>query len=600
MPGPRSPLRASNLARHTRDIAIGYDDAAALAGMRFLSDFPSELRGVTQTRPTLMNPESVTAPVSVNIIPWRRYLAISLLILTLAVVVRAVGISTRSLWYDEAIAANISRGSMSETIILTRLEHSAPILHPLILFAVERVAQTPLAVRVPSLVASILAIFALLGFTTLRSVGWKSAVIAALMMAVAASQVRYAQEVREYSLSVLFAVALVYVYLSFSESQHEKPSSKWMCAMLFLAPCVQYGLVLLGAGTLAALWILSLANKENKNWYRYKSLLLASIFFGCGCVLSYLLTLRYQWGGRPWYLQGSYFKPGSSSFLEFALWNSDRLVEYLLPGRAIVLICLLSSFVYLRGLIRSRKCSAILLLTVTCFGTVLFCARFRLYPYDGVRQCLFLAPVLYLFVSETLAFSVNQIESSPWRNAAMVVFCLGIGVCGLRQIRSFRPYDEIEDVPAMLAVLHQQVKADDYVYVYSGAVPAVDFYLQKRNERFIYGDFHREDPGDYTSEALRQLPPDVNRFWILFSHIYRDEDAGILRSFRPDWSEHFVASSTGSSLYLLSRETSWPYPAVGSVSQAEVSTARMTTVKGTEPDPKSFLGWNLRNSRLTN
>ena len=88
----------------------------------------------------------------------RFFLLASLLILALAASLRLYHLAQRSLWLDEAIAANISRGTISETLTLTRGFHSAPILDPLILYAVERVGTGPWAVRLPSVAASLLAV----------------------------------------------------------------------------------------------------------------------------------------------------------------------------------------------------------------------------------------------------------------------------------------------------------------------------------------------------------------------------------------------------------------------------------------------------------
>src|SRR5579864_4952086 len=132
----------------------------------------------------------------------RAFFLCATMVVLLAASLRVYHIAQRSLWLDEAIAANISRGTLSQTLILTRDLHSAPITDPLILYAVEKVNAGALAVRIPSLVASMLAVFLMLCFVTIPSIDYKMAGLAALMLSVSAAQIRYAQEVREYSLSV--------------------------------------------------------------------------------------------------------------------------------------------------------------------------------------------------------------------------------------------------------------------------------------------------------------------------------------------------------------------------------------------------------------
>src|SRR5271155_2194598 len=80
---------------------------------------------------------------------YRVFLLVSIFIVLLATSLRVYRISKRSLWLDEASAANSSRGTWREALPLTRGFHSAPITDPLILSAVEKVSTEPLAVRLP-------------------------------------------------------------------------------------------------------------------------------------------------------------------------------------------------------------------------------------------------------------------------------------------------------------------------------------------------------------------------------------------------------------------------------------------------------------------
>src|ERR1700731_2964453 len=120
-----------------------------------------------------------------------------ILIVLLAASLRIYHISKRSLWLDEAIAANISRGTLDQTLVLTRGLHSAPVADPLILLSVEKIAAGPMAVRTPSLIASLFAVILMLCFVRIPSIGQKTAILSSLMLSISAAQIRYAQEVRE-------------------------------------------------------------------------------------------------------------------------------------------------------------------------------------------------------------------------------------------------------------------------------------------------------------------------------------------------------------------------------------------------------------------
>jgi hypothetical protein len=519
------------------------------------------------------------------------FLLISMLIVLLATSLRAYHIAQRSLWLDEALAANISRGTLSQMLTLTRGFHSAPIVDPLILYSVERVSTEPLAVRMPSLVASVLAVLLMLCFVTIPSIDYKTAGLAALMLGVSAAQIRYAQEVREYSLSVLYAGVLLYVFLSYISKKEEKDSPFGLYLALFLAPLVQYGLVLLCFGVLSALVVLALA--EGRPGRQILQIVAAAGFLGLGGTLSLFLTVRYQWGDDAWYLKDYFWTPGSNIF-QFIQYNTHHLITYLLPGAAVGALSALAMIVYLIESIRRRILPPLVVLACTSCGTVLTCSLMHFYPYGGIRQCLFLAPVLCLLASVSLVKVVDRFGGSARLFVMVVIVCVVV-VSSAFQMRLQKPYSEIEDIQRVLSTLRSRLQPSDSVYIYPGAVFAVDFYDKERDPRFIYGDYHQKAQERHVPEMLAGLAPGSNRLWLVFSHIYRDEDQRIIRDLSQTWNVEPVLSATGSALYLAT-----PRPTAIGATSAKAGNGVMETsrtVSIVDHTHDSFWDWNVRNSR---
>jgi hypothetical protein len=514
----------------------------------------------------------------------RAFFLCATMVVLLATSLRVYHIAQRSLWLDEAIAANISRGTLSQTLILTRDLHSAPITDPLILYAVEKVNAGPLAVRIPSLVASVLAVLLMLCFVTIPSIDYKTAGLAALMLSVSAVQIRYAQEVREYSLSVLYATLLLYFSLSYL-SKREKPARPIaLYAALFVTPLIQYGLVLFSFGILATLFVFALMGRGRVR--RVMQVVVASVFLAIGGLVSLFLTLRYQWGDDAWYLSDYFWAPGTS-LLHFILYNSHHLVTFLLPGLATAAISTVAILIYLFTSVRARRIPPLAVLAFISCTIVLICSLRHLYPYGAIRQCLFLAPVLCLFASESLV----QVTSMLPARFSSISFAAIVGivvVSGALQIRLYKPYSEVEDIQRVLRSLQMHIQPGDNVYVYPGAVFAVDFYMKQRDPRFIYADYHQQAPEKYVPEMVGGLNRRTHRIWIVFSHVYRDEDQRILRDLSKDWDVERVLSATGSALYLATRRA---------VSGDPVIEASQTIPAIPDHTHDGFWDWNVRNSR---
>ena len=517
------------------------------------------------------------------------FLYFALATILIAFLVRVYHFGERSLWLDEAIAANISRGTFADTVALTRVLHSAPLIHPIILWVVERFSSEPYAVRLPSLVFSLLAVCTMFFFARIPGISQKTAGISALLMGISATQIRYGQEVREYSLSIFVAALLTYLVLSLASDINSRRYAIALCVALFTAPLVQYGLVLFSAAVLVAFLVFLLSTSSLRN--KFLQLTTAAVALAAGSILSFLLTLRYQWGDNSWYLEGN-FLSSWASLPHFVSSATYERLNFLLPGRLVALISAVAMTLYLIHLFRARVISPLLILTVSSLLTVLICAVFRRYPYGGIRQCLFLAPVICLGAAVSLVYCVDTFAKSFSRIGLGFLACL-ITVAGALQIRSIAPYAEIEDTRSILQPLQADVRPEDGVYVYSGAVPAIDFYFKGRNPQFLYGDFHREAPEKYSTEFQAGISPGASRTWIVFSHVYQEEDRIILSALSTDWNLRPIILSKGASLYLAQRRLI-PDNLVSSALNS--NSVGIVATRGSRDGQDGFKDWSMRNS----
>ena len=524
--------------------------------------------------------DSVLSPSSVPQ-PSRLVLAAFLLIFLIACALRTDHIGRRSLWLDEAIAANISRGAWSQAMVLVRGIDSAPVIHPFLLYVVERAPVTATTVRLPSMLASVGAVLVLFLLGRIPSYGYQAAGLSALMMSVSAFQIRYAQEVREYSLAALCAALMLYALLSYTDKKGAQ-IPLLLCLVLAVCPLVQYGLVLLGGSVLLSLAVLALASRNRRTILH---VLIAGASLAAGGLTSYMLTLRYQWSGLPSYLEDYFYAPGKG-LLHFAVSNTHHLITGFLPGLTISVLALAAVAVDVILSLRRKSVSALTILAFVSVGTVLACSILQKYPFGAIRQCIFLSPILLAYAG----YSLTELSRLfPGRTKTMVfaaIACVAI-LSGALQIRSQHPYAEIEDMHSVLTALNAQMLSGDVAYIYPGAVPAVDFYIRSRDPRFIYGNYHQQARQEYVPEIEAGAGPGTGRLWIVLSHVYQDEDQRILADLGRKWKLESVLSAKGSALYLAQRRAPQP----GDVAGSEASQVPLNaSARG-----GNFWQWNLRN-----
>jgi uncharacterized membrane protein len=321
--------------------------------------------------------------------------------------------------------------------------------------------------------ASFLAVVVMLAMVRVK-VSKNAVLFSAAILAISASQIRYAQEVREYSLTALWATILIFCLLKWEASASRDDHPLLLYAALFIAPLIQYGLVVFAIAILSTIVLRLLLTRDTS--FSLPKALLALAFLAAGAVLSFVLTARYQFkpGATQWYLAANYFDPKTSTLLRFLTVNSQDLLGFAIAGRVIDLCVLVAGIIFcvVQGL--SRKYDTITLLFFTSVSITMCASVARVYPYGGVRQCIFLAPVLALFAGVAFADLVQRLKGS--QQTVITVGVMAIIVISLyRGMLKAWPYREIEDTKSVLRELAKGMTPNDQVWVNHDAVEAFEF-----------------------------------------------------------------------------------------------------------------------------
>ena len=232
------------------------------------------------------------------------YYAACVSLLVVAAGLRFHDLPEKSLRHDEAAAANISRGALSEVLPGTRCCNSSPILYPLVLYSVQQVESTPFSIRVVPATASVLTVALMLFLLPRLGVARGAAFLAALLATLSVEAIWHAQDAREYSIDALLTVLMIAGLLRYLRDGRKA----LLCVSLFLAPLLQYGLVLFGAAVIGAALVAPRVSGQVRwsaypgrigGWLKRRLDLVAPCgFFLAGSTISYLVTVRHQWSQR--------------------------------------------------------------------------------------------------------------------------------------------------------------------------------------------------------------------------------------------------------------------------------------------------------------
>ncbi len=464
------------------------------------------------------------------------WIAAGLLLVLLAAVLRFYNITEHSVTHDEALAALNSRAEFAVVQEQTRANNTAPILYPLALWVIQKIASTPFTIRIIPALASVLTVAALIALPKVggggreksdrASVSRPAALLAGLLAALSLPAIWHAQDAREYAVDALLAVLLIAGLLRYL--QNGKPLL--LCAALLLAPLLQYGLALFSIAVLLTALITTPSGPgpERSNgrgliridaWARARlNLLWPAGCFATGCLISLFTTARYQWqeGARAWsgpdgYLAHYYYQGGLDDPLAIVSFSATRtweLLAYHIPPPAAV-AALVALAVMVTTLVIRRQFSPLPVLAALSLAIASAAAVLGIYPYGASQQNVYLGPVLFLAAAIGLtatAALLSDVTRRRWlAPTALALSAAGIAIASLPVIPQAYAADRDHKFQSILTYLDTAAVPSDTVYIDAWTASVAHFYIPNPPDNYRYGQCRFWDPLPACVAELRQI-----------------------------------------------------------------------------------------------
>lgn len=479
-----------------------------------------------------------------SLIPSGKPALIFLLIFVFGAVVRILWLSNYSLHYDESIVFGLSSGSFYDIIEACRKNSSNPPLHLYLIKILSVFGSSDFNARVATALTNVVSIAFVYLFAKILFREELPAVFSSLFFAISFMQFRFSNELRPYTLSVLFACIILIVF----ELAYQNPAEKkWKYIFAVVSSAgffAQYGLSTLVAGLnliFFAAVVFAGRKRELKDW------ILSQIITAMVCVGCFFWIIRYQLHLRK-YFANFYLAPffpeskNLLSLLLFFLKQCYALIQYFLLGlgtfQSIVMLLLFISGIFY--IFAERKLRLIAYIIIPFFITFLYaCAGF--YPFGPTRQCIFLsipvyavagAGAAYLFKSRmetavillsiflSLSFSVSAYVYSnhfiqSWKGRVPLYF--------LNQTRKYN-FNRSENMKPAIDYLKANYADDEAIYVFRFAEPGFLRYYGFLENREVWNIFYRDKGWDSVNRVFMKkgLPIRFGIFSQNAGYILRD------------------------------------------------------------------------------
>ena len=461
------------------------------------------------------------------------YYAACVVLLVVAAGLRFHDLSEKSVWYDEAVAADNSGGALLKVVSNTRHRSFSPILYPLALWAVQKVDVSAFSIRVLPATASVLTVAVMLFLLPRLGVARGAAFLAALLATLSVAAIEHAQGAREYSIDALLATLMIVGLLWYLRDGRKT----LLCLSLFLAPLLQYGLVLFGVALMSAATVLpflptpatpegDLRPSRIRHWFQRRiALVWPAACFLTGCAISYAVTARFQWRRETrrnysYWCQDVYDAAGHLGCAARRTWS---LLDYHLPP-SVAILAVGAFGLMLTASLKRRRSDAIATLVLLAVGIAIFAGILTIYPFRGFRHSLYLGPVIFLAAGVSIHWMADGLAARTrraWLAPALAAAAAGaLALAGVGDIRQYRPYERDYNTKAVLAFLEEHVEEGDMVFATDYAATSLKFYRDE-DRTWHYGSI--ECWRDYApciremADWLVSLPKTPNRIFLIYN-----------------------------------------------------------------------------------
>jgi hypothetical protein len=357
--------------------------------------------------------------------------------------------------------------------------------------------------------------------------------MAALIIAVAPTQIKYAQQLREYSLSVLLAILMLFCFGLFLQKSSWRRAGL-LAGVMVISIFTQYGLALMILALNGVMLIHLLRNRDGRKdflvkWIAIQSIALVAVF------VVVRLSLQAQWQGYQGFTHlnaGYWDKETLFSAIRFVYYGSRDLIKFAYPGYVFTLLLYTGAVV----LIYLHWRSTIILLIGLPFIVVIGASLLRLYPYGGMRQDIFLTPIIYLVA----AFSLDYLLSFDLKRIFLGVFLFLLVWRVVPTLSTYYRHAGNSGVGMIVEHLSGIARPEEPIYI-CGADPVTRYYFEVRfpmEQNTIVEGIRGPGPRDYIDQ-VDNLLAEYQQAWMLMHNGCGDMDP-LLNSIALQWDVELV------------------------------------------------------------
>lgn len=435
----------------------------------------------------------------------------------------------RPLIFDEAMLEIIATGPISQVLRQNAAWNSAPPLFALTTNAILLAGNAEILLRAIPLLSSIMVIPAF--YTLVRHfTGRWAAYLATLGIATALMPVYYAHYLREYSLTLLLSILILIAFLNY-RTQRTRQRLIMLGACWVISIFTQYGLALLilplNLWLLRDAWIAwrQATKEESQRLIRWTGALQFALLLAVGLV--FILSLRDHLQGGSFagdsYLQMSYWDQRPASLPGYLIYGALSYATFAFGAGLFGEMWEMGAALWLTGIgalsallaLRNTRLSLLRQLGLITFAIALVFGLYRLFPFSGGRQTIFLSVFIFLLMGA--AFEVLLAQRQRSLTAIAVIGALLMVFNNVQNVTRYYTMPGYDDATTAAAYIDEHWReGDQLLLVNYSNVLFEHYFLQPHPERRATSHVVDNSPAQY-GPVLEQMRAAPGRIWVVLT-----------------------------------------------------------------------------------
>jgi hypothetical protein len=437
-------------------------------------------------------------------------------------------LKNRSLWFDESmISLNIINKDIFELLKPLDYNQVAPILFLILEKLISYISTSEFALRLLPLICFCISCYLYLKIVRIFFENNYTILFSLSMFVFNITLLYYSSEVKQYMLDVFVLILMYYVSLK----NYKKEINKYYnlsisgCLAIFISNITPIILLTI------SIYLTTIFLINKKSIFKQYLFVLISWFL---TFVFYYYFFIYNHSTHDfmidWWEKNNSFMPYNifeSDMYEF-IWVKILSIFFSISSSYNILLFIFLVFFVIGyiNLIHKRRFHIILLLIFPIIIHFILSAL-KIYPFD-LRLILYIFPLIMYAISFGFDFLILKIFT-VYRFKYFRILALLIPFTFLFTLKKndrFKKYNE--EIKNSLSYIKKNYKKRNLIYIYSGAGPAYKYYSDTKYFNnllpVINGSFNRENRLNY----IKEITSINGEFWILFSHVYQDEESYIL------------------------------------------------------------------------